>query len=107
VEEAQNRPWVLYDAGLALAVLFVLFVPFLATMSAAEVMILAYEWWGRAYYMLSAPVAGLTFVLVLSITIILAKRLVLPEIDEGLYEVDSLLYIRKWIADALMESAWA
>ncbi len=102
-KKPKTAPGFFTTLGLALAVLFVLFVPFLATMSAAEVMILAYEWWGRAYYMLSAPVAGLTFVLVLSITIILAKRLVLPEIDEGLYEVDSLLYIRKWIADALME----
>ncbi len=89
--------------GLAAAVLLVLFIPFAATMSASAVMIGAYERWGKALYLLSAPAAGLTFVLTLSFTLILVKRLVLPKIEAGLYEVDSLLYIRKWIADALMD----
>ncbi len=102
-KKPRPAPGFLISLGLAMAVLAVLFTPFPALMAATGVMIAAYERWGRALFLLSAPAAGLVFVLVLSATIIVVKRLILSSIDEGLYEIDSVFYIRKWIADILME----
>lgn len=75
----------------------------LALLSAMAVTIITYWFLGGYWYLLSLPLAGFVLVLIPSLCIVLTKQIVMPEIREGIYEVNSLMYIRKWIADALME----
>ncbi|MCG8347081.1 MAG: amino acid adenylation domain-containing protein [Chloroflexales bacterium] len=96
-------PNFLVTLGITASLPLLLLITSLASLGAITVMIATYWVWGGYWYLLSSPLAGFVFVLILSLCIVLTKRIVMPEIREGIYEVNSLMYVRKWIADELME----
>lgn len=48
------------------------------------------------------PLAAATFILTLSLLIAFTKRLVLPNVEPGIYPVHSRWYVRKWFSDSLL-----
>ena len=100
-------PGFLVTLGIAASLPIFLLITSLSILSATAVMITTYWFLGAYWYLLSLPLAGFVFVLTLSVCIVLTKQIVMPEIREGIYEVNSLMYIRKWITDELMEMSLA
>ncbi len=60
-------------------------------------------WW----FLAGALPASLMFVIALCLLIAAGKTLLVPSVRPGTYRLDSSLYLRKWLADKLVESSLA
>ncbi len=101
---AGNRlhPLVL-NALFVLGITVLLAIPGVAALPGMLTSIYAYEHIGPLGLAASAPVGGLLFVVLLNVIIVCVKNMVLPRIESGSYSTTSLLYVRKWLVDRLME----
>lgn len=91
------------NAGFVVAALTLILVPIIATLSSSVIMVTSYLLTESLWFLLAAPLAGIAFVVTLSLEVVLLKLIVLPRIDPGIYSVNSCLYMRKWYVDKLME----
>ncbi|HHD64706.1 MAG TPA: peptide synthetase, partial [Desulfobulbaceae bacterium] len=100
-EVGLGRPgqWLYFCCGILLFSL----VPLAASFPAIVGVLAGYQIFGDYGLLVSAPFAGLSFVFCLHGLIVLLKKVVLPATSSGRYPVASLLYIRKWFVDRLME----
>jgi non-ribosomal peptide synthetase-like protein len=55
--------------------------------------------------LLLTPIAGLSFVLLFALIIVLIKRLCFSSLQPGQYKLDSFIYLRKWLVDRLMDAS--
>jgi non-ribosomal peptide synthetase-like protein len=55
------------------------------------------------WYLTIAPIVGLSFVVLLSLEIVLIKWLLLGKVKPGHYPLHSFFYLRKWFVDQTME----
>ncbi len=78
-------------------------IPIVAAFPGMIAAIYGFEHLGLWGLVASAPLGGLLFVFLLNGTIAALKNLVLPRIKSGSYPVSSMIYIRKWFVDRLME----
>jgi non-ribosomal peptide synthetase-like protein len=59
--------------------------------------------WGSAAGIVAAALLGPVFVLTVCAVVALAKRLILPKMPTGTHPVHSVLGVRKWVADKLLQ----
>lgn len=88
--------------GFAAAALALLIPPIIAALPGTALMFWTYFAFKGAWFLMAAPVAGLSFVLMISLEVALMKKLVLSKIEPGIYPVDGFVYLRKWFVDKLM-----
>jgi len=86
-----------------IAALGIVLVPLLAVVPAIICSLWGCLHFGRLWLFVAAPFAGISFVIALNGLIVILKKLVLPNISPGHYSIYSLLYVRKWFVDRLME----
>ena len=55
------------------------------------------------WYLLLAPLAGLSFIVLLALEIVVVKWLLLGRVKPGTYPLHSFYYLRKWFADQTMD----
>jgi non-ribosomal peptide synthetase-like protein len=55
------------------------------------------------WYLTIAPIVGLSFVVLLSLEIVIIKWLLLGKVKPGRYPLHSFFYLRKWFVDQTME----
>ena len=99
--KAPRRPWLI-----TLAFAFA-FYAFFATMTVVGLPVLFFGWWiyakaGTAGLFLSVPLQAAISVLSFCLMTILMKWVVLGKTRPGVYRVDSLFFVRKWLVDRLM-----
>lgn len=115
VEELAAMPdespagWRRMAAGFVFAAAaFVLgFLPFIVSIPGFAVMLTAYYGTGGAWFLLTAPVAALSFVVLLSLSVALLKRLILARMEPGAYCLLGGMHLRKWLVDRLMSMSLA
>ncbi len=90
---------ILFAATISLLTL----VPFAATLPVLLTSVLCSRHLGSLWLPTAGLLAGPVFVLSLCGLIVFLKNLVQPRVRAGRYRLDSLLYIRKWFVDRLLE----
>ena len=82
-------------------------VPVVFLSSIMPGMILLNELWnqvdGYFSYLWAVPIAAVSYVVLLSLIIVLVKRLVIGRVKPGTYDLVSFYYLRKWFVDQLLE----
>ena len=78
-------------------------LPLAASLPGMGMLLAAYHFLGSLAALVVAPVAGLLFVLILSMLLVCVKNLVLARVEPGTFRIGSLVFLRKWFVDRLME----
>ena len=92
-------------AGFVAAMFITLLVPVVSALPGILLMLSVYRSAHGSVFLLTAPLAGISFILILNLSIVVLKRIVLPRIRPGVYPVNSSLYVRKYLVDRLMETS--
>ena len=72
------------------------------TIFSTLLLIWAYFKYSYLGIILFSPVSALLFLMLLPLSIIIGHKIVMPSIKEGIYSINSWMYIRKLIADTLI-----
>lgn len=93
--------------GFAVGALALIILPVIAAAPGTALMFWAYLTFKGGWYLMTAPVAGVLFVVMTSLEVALMKKLVLSKMEPGTYPVDGFIYLRKWFVDKLMAMSLA
>jgi non-ribosomal peptide synthetase-like protein len=102
------RPGLLRILAMAIAQGFGAFlVPVVFLASILPGMLLLNELWikipGYFAYLWAVPIAAISYILLLSLLILMVKRAVMGRVKPGTYDLHSFYYLRKWFVDQLLE----
>ncbi|MBX7145722.1 MAG: amino acid adenylation domain-containing protein [Alphaproteobacteria bacterium] len=94
---------ILLSLTFILAIFFIFLVPILASLPSLYITYLLINSSHWLWYIFGSFGAGLSFVLSLWIIVILFKKILMPKVKAGIYSTESFFFIRKWIADQMMD----